>query len=119
MRLLLEDYPHFVTDTAAFCERLDALRASRGHELVNAWQAAARAGRTAEVVRDLLSQHYDPIYAQSMKRNFAGVSSAPVALDWDGSDASLARAAASARVAHRVSPGHLWLEFASSPVIGE
>ena len=27
--LLLEDYGHFVTDTAAFCERLDALRATR------------------------------------------------------------------------------------------
>jgi tRNA 2-selenouridine synthase len=94
--LLLADYDHFVTDTGAFCDRLDALRATRGHELINAWQASARAGQTAQVVRELLSQHYDPIYAQSMKRNFVGVGRAPLALVWDGSEASLDAAAAEA-----------------------
>ncbi|MBC8056368.1 MAG: tRNA 2-selenouridine(34) synthase MnmH, partial [Rhizobiales bacterium] len=52
--LLLQDYGHFVIDTAAFCERLDALRATRGNEIVKAWQEAARAGRTTDVVRELL-----------------------------------------------------------------
>jgi tRNA 2-selenouridine synthase len=94
--LLLEDYGHFVTDTAAFCERLDALRATRGHDVVNAWQEAARAGRTPDVVRDLLVQHYDPIYAQSMKRNFAGVTALLADLAWDGGEASLEAAAARA-----------------------
>lgn len=91
--LLLADYPHFVTDVAAFCARLDALRASRGHELVNAWQATARAGRLAEVVRQLLEQHYDPIYAQSLRRNFAGSVDQAASVAWDGSDASLQAAA--------------------------
>jgi tRNA 2-selenouridine synthase len=94
--LLLEDYGHFVTDTAAFCERLDALRASRGNEIVEAWQEAAHGGRTPEVVRELLLRHYDPIYAQSMKRNFAGVSALRAELSWDGSAASLEAAAARA-----------------------
>jgi tRNA 2-selenouridine synthase len=94
--LLLEDYGHFVTDTAAFCERLDALRASRGNELVNAWQQAAHGGRTPQVVRELLTLHYDPIYAQSMKRNFGGSNSPVLALQWDGSGAALADAAARA-----------------------
>ena len=93
VNLLLEDYGHFVTDTAAFCERLDALRASRGNEVVKAWQEAADAGRTPEVVRELLVQHYDPIYEQSMKRNFSGVSALLGELTWDGSEASLAAAA--------------------------
>ncbi len=92
--LLLEDYGHFVTDTAAFCERLDALRATRGNEVVNAWQAGAHAGRTPEVVRELLVQHYDPIYAQSMKRNFSGVSALLAELVWDGSQVTLEAAAA-------------------------
>ena len=94
--LLLQDYGHFVTDTAAFCERLDALRATRGHEVVNTWQAAAHAGRTPDVVRELLVQHYDPIYEQSMNRNFSGVSALLAELVWDGSDTSLAAAAARA-----------------------
>jgi len=94
--LLLEDYGHFVTDTAAFCDRLDALRATRGNEVVKAWQQAAHAGRTPEVVRELLVQHYDPIYAQSMKRNFSGVSALLAELAWDGSAATLETAAARA-----------------------
>ena len=91
--LLLEDYGHFVIDTAAFCERLDALRATRGNEVVKGWQDAAHAGRTPEVVRELLVQHYDPIYGQSMKRNFIGAAQLLVELAWDGSAASLEAAA--------------------------
>jgi len=94
--LLLEDYGHFVTDTAAFCERLDALRATRGNEVVKAWQEAARAGRTPEVVRELLVQHYDPIYGQSMKRNFVGTAALLAELAWDGSIGSLETAASRA-----------------------
>jgi tRNA 2-selenouridine synthase len=94
--LLLEDYEHFVSDTNAFCGRLDALRPMRGNEAVNGWQEAARGGRTPDVVRALLVDHYDPIYAQSMKRNFLGASDLRAELIWDGSDASLANAAEAA-----------------------
>ena len=94
--LLLEDYGHFVTDTTAFCDRLDALRATRGNEVVTAWQEAARAGRTSDVVRELLVQHYDPIYELSMKRNFSGVSALLATLTWDGQAARLRDAAAAA-----------------------
>ena len=93
VRLLIEDYAFFVADASAFCGRLDGLRVLRGHETVNGWQEAARAGRTAEVVRDLLIAHYDPIYLQSMRRNFAGVAEPAERIAWDGSDAGLARAA--------------------------
>jgi len=72
VRLLLEDYDFFVQDVAALCERLDALRALRGNEVVNGWQEMARSGRIDDVVRDLLATHYDPVYLQSMQRNFAG-----------------------------------------------
>jgi tRNA 2-selenouridine synthase len=70
--LLMEDYDFFVRDVDAFCERLDALRTLRGNDTVNAWQAAARSGQIATVVEDLLVTHYDPVYLQSMKRNFTG-----------------------------------------------
>jgi tRNA 2-selenouridine synthase len=91
--LLMTDYPHFVTDTPAFCERLDALRVLRGKEVVAGWQDAARAGRTAEVVRELLILHYDPIYLQSMRRNFAGFSAPKMTISWDGSAQGLAAVA--------------------------
>ena len=87
--LLMQDYHFFVKDTAAFCERLDALRVLRGNEVVKGWQEAARAGRTEEVVRELLVRHYDPIYLQSIERNFAGYAAPRAALEWDGSDAGL------------------------------
>lgn len=68
--LLLEDYAHFVTDRAAFNARLDALRELRGHAMVNRWQAEVQAGRTEGVVRELLTEHYDPVYLRSMARHF-------------------------------------------------
>ena len=68
--LLLEDYDFFVKDIAFFCERLDALTQARGKEVVQDWQARARSGDVASVVRELLVKHYDPVYIQSMKRNF-------------------------------------------------
>lgn len=75
VRLLMEDYDFFVRDVAAFCARLDALRALRGNEQINAWQALAHAGQLDTVVRELLQRHYDPIYRQSTAKNFAGFGS--------------------------------------------
>ena len=93
--LLMQDYHFFVEDVAAFCERLDALRALRGNEVVNGWQEAARSGRIEGVVRDLLVAHYDPIYLQSMQRNFSGFSQATMLQAPDGDPATLAAVAQS------------------------
>lgn len=87
--LLLDDYAHFVTDPAAFCTRLDALRPTRGHAVVDAWQIVARNGHVPDVFQALLEQHYDPVYEQSMQRNFAGASTPTQDIEWDGSAASL------------------------------
>jgi tRNA 2-selenouridine synthase len=94
--LLIDEYDFFVTDVDAFCARLDALRALRGNAVVDAWQESARSGRTAVVVRDLLDVHYDPIYLESMRRNFGGVGAPLRMLHWDGSDSALAALAAQA-----------------------
>jgi tRNA 2-selenouridine synthase len=68
--LLLEDYDFFVQDIEFFCDRLGALTQARGKELVANWQARSRSSDVASVVRELLVKHYDPVYIQSMKRNF-------------------------------------------------
>ena len=71
VELLLEDYDFFVKDIEFFCDRLGALTQARGKEVVTGWQTRARSGDIASVVRELLVDHYDPVYLQSMKRNFA------------------------------------------------
>ncbi|MFZ2306771.1 MAG: tRNA 2-selenouridine(34) synthase MnmH [Rhodoferax sp.] len=68
--LLLEDYDFFVKDRAHFCERLDVLAEFRGKALVQEWKDKVHSGNLHPVVHDLLVQHYDPVYRQSMLRNF-------------------------------------------------
>ena len=93
VKLLLNDYEHFVRDVDSFCQRLQALRELCGAAVVERWQAQARAGQLADVVRELLTEHYDPIYNRSMPRNFAGFAAAlPLPLA-DAEPATLAHAA--------------------------
>ena len=44
--------------------------------VVQAWQAQVAAGEIENVVRELLLKHYDPGYAASIGRNFAGYADA-------------------------------------------
>jgi tRNA 2-selenouridine synthase len=68
--LLLEDYDFFVKDPVHFCDRLQALTALRGKDVVDGWIDKVALGQMSEVVLELLTQHYDPMYAASIKRNF-------------------------------------------------
>jgi tRNA 2-selenouridine synthase len=97
--LLMADYGFFVADPEAFCARLDALRVLRGGAQVDAWQESVRAGRNADVVRELLTLHYDPVYLQSLRRNFAGLTAPARRFAWDGSDGALAAVAKEASAA--------------------
>ena len=87
--LLLEDYDFFVKDTEYFCDRLGALTQARGKDVVLDWQTRARGDDIAGVVRELLINHYDPVYLQSMKRNFVHYSVAAVIAPADRSAASM------------------------------
>jgi len=90
---LLDDYAHFVANTEAFCERLQALRELRGAETITRWQAAARSGAVARVVEELLTTHYDPVYLKSMQRNFKGFEQARVVALESAAPAALQAAA--------------------------
>jgi tRNA 2-selenouridine synthase len=68
--LLMEDYQDLVLDVAYFCDRLSMLTAHRGKAVVERWQSLARSGEFEPVVQELLTQHYDPSYLQSIQRNF-------------------------------------------------
>lgn len=68
--LLLEDYRFFVDDSPHFCRRLEALTELRGKAVIDGWIERVRAGQTPAVVLELLTMHYDPMYAASIQRNF-------------------------------------------------
>jgi tRNA 2-selenouridine synthase len=87
--LLMEDYDFFVKDTAFFCDRLEALVSARGHDVVKRWQTLAQANECETVVRELLIDHYDPVYFASMKRNFKNYSAAKLIAPKDHNIASI------------------------------
>ncbi len=91
--LLMEDYDFFVKDTAFFCDRLEALISARGHEVVKRWQALAQANDCETVVRELLIDHYDPVYFASMKRNFKNYGAAKLIAPKSHSTSSIAELA--------------------------
>ncbi len=102
VRFLLQDYPHFVTDTELFCQQLQPLMELRGAATVQRWQQMAReqalagvergatvAGPLAQVVQELLEQHYDPVYLRSMQRNYAQFERARMLVLADASTSTL------------------------------
>jgi tRNA 2-selenouridine synthase len=91
--LLMEDYDFFVRDTESFCQRLQVLAEFRGKALVQEWQNSVRCGQVAPVVQSLLSQHYDPVYLQSMRRNFTQFAQAQCLSPDDHSMAAMLRLA--------------------------
>ena len=92
--LLLEDYDFFVKDIPFFCERLGALTEARGKLVVQDWQARAQRGDVASVVHELLVQHYDPAYLQSIRRNFEQYDTAQVMAPSDHTAAAMQALAA-------------------------
>jgi tRNA 2-selenouridine synthase len=71
VKLLIEDYAHFLDDPEAINSRLAHLSELRGHETVAAWQELARQHAWPELVAALLAQHYDPAYHRSLSHNYA------------------------------------------------
>ncbi|MEJ6003155.1 tRNA 2-selenouridine(34) synthase MnmH [Paucibacter soli] len=67
---LLRDYAYLGEDREALAAILDRLREHHGHEVVNRWQAWARAGELAPLFAELTRLHYDPHYARSQANNF-------------------------------------------------
>jgi tRNA 2-selenouridine synthase len=93
IKLLMEDYAHFVADPAALNAQLDCLLQLHGREKIGRWQAMALAGRMEELVSELLTEHYDPAYLRSIERNFTNFSAAQTLVLEDISPQALADAA--------------------------
>ncbi|TAJ83155.1 MAG: tRNA 2-selenouridine(34) synthase MnmH [Gallionellaceae bacterium] len=70
VRLLMEDYAHFLHDTGSLKRALVPLLELHGHKIIEQWQEMAQQGEWAALVADLLSRHYDPAYQRSTGNNF-------------------------------------------------
>ena len=91
--LLMEDYDFFVQDAEHFCNRLEVLTEFRGKAVVDGWTSQVRAGQIEPVVQELLTQHYDPVYLQSMRRNFQQFENAKIIAPEDHSVPAMSRLA--------------------------
>ncbi|MFL6674350.1 MAG: tRNA 2-selenouridine(34) synthase MnmH [Massilia sp.] len=70
VRLLMDDYHHFVADPAALTGQLDLLVQLHGRARIDSWHELANSGAMPELVDQLLVEHYDPAYLRSIDRNF-------------------------------------------------
>ncbi len=68
---LLRDYDYAVSDSAWLQERLAQLRGLQSSDTLERWQRMVTAGDHRPLVRELLEQHYDPLYRRSQHPNFA------------------------------------------------
>jgi tRNA 2-selenouridine synthase len=70
VRLLMEQYPHFVADPAELGRQLDRLVQLHGHVTIERWKALAQQSAWTVLVRELLEQHYDPAYMRSIGTHY-------------------------------------------------
>jgi len=70
IRLLLEEYPHFVAEPAELGRQLDRLVPLHGRIAIERWKALAQQGDWPVLVRELLEHHYDPAYTRSIAAHY-------------------------------------------------
>ena len=74
---LTEEYAHFLQDLPELESKLRCLYALHGRETIERWLALASTQRWAELVEQLLVQHYDPAYRRSTLSHFPTLDAAP------------------------------------------
>lgn len=77
VKLLMDEYPHFLDNPALLSDKLGPLISFFGRETINEWKTLAAAGEMGELFYRLLERHYDPAYSRSITRNFPQVGTAP------------------------------------------
>lgn len=77
VRLLKEEYAHFLADPVPLLRQLDCLVTLRGHTQIEAWKAQARSGDWDALVAELLETHYDPAYSHSLGKNYIHAPAGP------------------------------------------
>lgn len=90
VKLLLEDYGHFLRNPQLLGERLSLLLELHGHKVIERWCAMANDAEWQPLVAELLARHYDPAYRRSSGISFSQLQHAETyqltALDSDSLD---------------------------------
>ena len=69
---LLTDYDYFLAQPDLLGEPLAALKSLHSAETMKRWHGMIAAADWPALVRELLEQHYDPLYRRSQNSNFTG-----------------------------------------------
>lgn len=93
IRLLTQDYAHFIADPDKLNTQLDCLVNLHGKEKIAQWHQYALSGNMELLVAELLTEHYDPAYNRSIQRNFDRFKQARI-LELTGIDAQALECAA-------------------------
>lgn len=90
---LIDEYHYFIDNPDYFETALQRLKPYVGIAQIEQWLASFRQGCTAEVVKDLIDQYYDPLYLRSITNNFPQYDKAPCIELGDITDSNLSRVA--------------------------
>ena len=72
---LLRDYAWFADDPQGLADQIGCLKDLQSGETIDRWQGWSRAGDLAPLFAELMSGHYDPLYARSQGRHLAALPS--------------------------------------------
>ncbi|HEY0296614.1 MAG TPA: tRNA 2-selenouridine(34) synthase MnmH [Bordetella sp.] len=67
---LLQDYAWLGDDPEDLCAKIASLKGTQSNETLARWQAWARVRALPALFEDMMTLHYDPLYARSQGRNF-------------------------------------------------
>jgi tRNA 2-selenouridine synthase len=70
VEFLLRDYDYAITHTDWLNHRLDQLHALQSRETIAHWHTLVATGNFSQLVEELLTLHYDPLYHRSQNHNF-------------------------------------------------
>ncbi len=88
IRLLLEDYQHFVDEPETLIKQLQVLHQFHGGKQIENWNELIRAGKFGTLVSQLLELHYDPSYLRALGKHYTRLEQAEkLSLDDLSSDA--------------------------------
>lgn len=94
VEMLIDEYRHYVEDTAALGSQLDCLTAHYGGAQIAEWKKLAGLGEWRALVGELLVKHYDPAYTRSTLSHYPQLAQRPGYVVSANSDSDFARVAA-------------------------
>jgi len=93
LAFLLRDYAWLGDDPEDLCAKIAGLKGTQSNETLARWQSWARERQLPALFEEMMTLHYDPLYARSQGRNFQRLSQAVRAQSQDLSPAGIAELA--------------------------